>query len=107
MDITKIVKYGSYATAVSALIGLWISLGFPTLATSADIDNLTREQAETAIEVYSGKIRSLILQGGVLAQQPESQFVNEQKQILQHELNLAKRQLDRAIDRKIELGKTK
>jgi hypothetical protein len=83
--------------ALGALIALWILLGFPTLATSSDIQRLDRKQADTAIEVYSTKQRSLL----VIAP-PTGTVAHD---AWQQELKAAGDQLKRAEDRKIELSK--
>jgi hypothetical protein len=83
--------------SLGALIALWILLGFPTLATSSDIQRLDRKQADTAVEVYSTKQRSLL----VIA--PPSGTVAHDA--WQQELKTAGEQLKRAEDRKIELSK--
>lgn len=47
--------------AVLAIIGLWVTFGFPTLATSSDINRLDRNQAAQAVELYQASIRSLMI----------------------------------------------
>ncbi len=83
--------------SIGAAIALWILLGFPTLATSSDIQRLDRKQADTAVEVYSTKQRSL------LSIAPPTGTVAHEA--WQQELNAARDQLKRAEDRKIELSK--
>lgn len=83
--------------SIGAAIALWILLGFPTLATSSDIQRLDRRQADTAVDVYSTKQRSLL----VIAPLPGTVAHDAWKQ----ELDTASRQLKAAEDRKIELSK--
>ena len=85
--------------SIGALIALWILLGFPTLATSGDIQRLDRHQAETAVEVYQSKLRGTILNAPAPAATPQTQRLYEE------ELSQARSQLKRAEDRKIELSK--
>ena len=72
-------------------------MGFPTLATSGDIQRLDRKQADTAIDVYSTKQRSLL----VIAP-PANTTAHEAWKV---ELETARRQLEAAEKRKIELSK--
>lgn len=84
---------------IGALIALWILLGFPTLATSSDIQKLDRRQVETAVEVYQNKTRSIILNAPAPTATPQTQ------RLFEEELSQARGQLKRAEDRKIELSK--
>ena len=85
--------------SIGALIALWILLGFPTLATSSDIQRLDRHQAETAVEVYQGKLNNSILNAPAPTATPQTQRLYEE------ELNHVRSQLKGAEDRKIELSK--
>jgi hypothetical protein len=85
--------------ALGALIALWILLGFPTLATSGDIQRLDRHQAETAVEVYQSKVRNTILNAPAPSATPQTHSLYKE------ELEQARSQLKRAEDRKIELSK--
>jgi len=83
--------------AIVATIAIWGSFGFPTPATSGDIQRLNREQADVAVEVYSNKLRSLYV-----APPPENSIANK---VWLEELTRARKQLDRAEQRRIELSK--
>lgn len=85
--------------SIGAFIALWILLGFPTLATSGDIQRLDRRQADTAVEVYQNKTRNIILNAPAPTANAQTQRLYED------ELNQARSQLKRAEDRKIELSK--
>ena len=85
--------------SIGAAIALWILLGFPTLATSSDIQRLDRKQAETAVELYQNKLRGTILNAPAPTANAQTQ------QLYQEELNQARGQLKRAEDRKIELSR--
>ena len=83
--------------AVGAAIALWILLGFPTLATSSDIQRLDRKQAVDAVEIYDSKLRRY------LAAQPPADPVA--KQNWDEEVRRSRQQLDEAEKRRIELSK--
>lgn len=85
--------------AIGAAIALWILLGFPTLATSSDIQRLDRHQADTAVEVYQSKVRNTILNAPPAAATPQTHSLYKE------ELDQARGQLKRAEERKIELSK--
>lgn len=85
--------------SLGAFLALWIFLGFPTLATSSDIQRLDRRQVETAVEVYQNKTRSIILNA------PAPTANSQTQRLYEEELNQARTQLKRAEDRKIELSK--
>jgi hypothetical protein len=85
--------------SLGALIALWILLGFPTVATSSDIQRLDRRQADTAVEVYQNKTRNIILNAPAPTANAQTQRLYED------ELNQARSQLKRAEDRKIELSR--
>ena len=92
-----LVGIGSVAGAIMAIGTLWITLGFPTLATGSDIKRLDRGQAEIAVETYNAKLRSLL----VIAP-PEGSAAHR---AWQEDLKNARDQIKRSEDRKIELGK--
>jgi len=92
-----IISVGGIAGALAAIFGLWVTIGGPTIATGTDIKRLDRQQAETATEVYSTKLRSLII-----IAPPANTAAH---QAWQEELARARDQLKRAEDRKIELSK--
>lgn len=83
--------------SIGALIALWILLGFPTLATSSDIQRLDRRQAIDAVEVYDNKLRRY------LAISPPVDPVARQN--WDEEVRRSKQQLDEAEKRRIELSK--
>lgn len=87
----------SIPSGVGAAIALWMVLGFPTLATSNDIQKITRSQADAAIEIYSNKQR------GLIATTPPIGTVAHEA--WKEEIDTARRQLKAAEDRKIELSK--
>jgi hypothetical protein len=95
--IKWLIRAGATAGALSALGVLWISLGFPTLATGSDIKRLDRTQAEHAVELYNAKLRTLLVIAPP-ANTPAAKAWEE-------ELRQAREQVKRAEDRKIELGK--
>lgn len=92
-----LIKLGSIAGAIVALGGLWIAIGGPMPATSADIRRLDREQATVATEVYQTKLRSL------LAVSPAENTTAHKA--WQEELAHTRDQIKRAEDRQIELSK--
>ena len=85
--------------SVGAFIALWILLGFPTLATSGDIQKLNRVQADIAVDVYQGKLRGTILNA------PPPTANSQTQRLYEEELNQARSQLKRAEDRKIDLSR--
>lgn len=87
---------GIPATVVS-VITAWGLLGFPRVATSADIHKLTIQQSAIASEVYAGKVRNLLS-----VKPPEDPAA---RQIWTEEIDRARMQQKRAEDRVIELSK--
>ena len=85
--------------ALLALIGIWLAFGFPTVATSNDIQKLSRDQAETAVEVYQSKTRNIILNA------PSERATAQTQRLYEEELRQARSKLDQAEKRKIELSK--
>ena len=85
--------------SICAAIALYILLGFPTIATSNDIQKLDRRQADTAVEVYQSKVRGTILNAPAPTANAQTQRLYEE------ELNQARNQLKRAEERKIELSR--
>lgn len=83
---------GSLATIAAG----WKTLDLPVPAFAGDIEQLDRKQAETAVEVYQNKVRSYLTQPA-----PDNPV---QKRIWEEELDKARRQLEAAEDRKIELS---
>jgi len=90
-------KWLSIPAAILATVSIWGALGFPTIATGMDIKDLTRNQADVAIEVYQNKYRSWL---GLPKPQDE-----DAKRAREIEIQRALKQLERAEQRKIELGK--
>lgn len=101
MNWKQIVRWlkitGSIAGALTAIGALWITLGFPTIATSSDIKRLDRQQADTAIDIYQTKLRSLLVVSPSTGTAAYKAW--------EEELNQARDQLKRAEDRKIDLSK--
>jgi len=94
-----LLQAGAVATALVAVASAWQLFGGDTLAWSSDVKRLDRKQAEVAVEVYTTKRNSLILNA-------PPQTANVQTQRLHEEaLHDANRQLKQAEDRKIELSK--
>ena len=91
-----LLKAGGAAGAMMAIVAA-ATWGGGFLAWSGDIKRLDRQQAETAVETYSNKIRGLI----VITPPAGSPSHEAWKE----ELNRARDQLKRAEDRKIELSK--
>ena len=91
-------KWIGVPSALLALLGLWSALGFPTLATGGQINELTRSQAEIAIEVYNNKVR------GLLRDKPLYTTI-QQKAIWQQSYDAAGRELQRAEQQKINAPK--
>ena len=90
-------KWGPVAGLIVAAMTIWAGLGFPIVATSADIEALDRNQAEIAKELYGTKVRGLILLAPNLpAGAPAYQAWKE-------ELGEARRQLEAAEDRYLKL----
>lgn len=92
-----IVWLGSVAGAVTTIGALWIAVGGPIPATSADIKRLDRSQAEAAVEIYQTKLRSLLV-----LSPPENTTAHT---AWEEELRQARESLKRAEDRKIDLSK--
>jgi hypothetical protein len=84
------------AGSLTAIITCWRTLDLPIPAFAGDIEQLDRKQAETAVEVYSNKVRSYLTQPA-----PDNPV---QKRIWQEELSKARRQLEAAEERRIELS---
>ncbi len=95
--IRWLIKLGTVAGSLTAIGALWVALGGPTPATSADIKRLDRQQTETAIDVYNTKLRSL----PVIAPAENTPAYQAWKE----ELDQTREQIKRAEDRKIELSK--
>lgn len=93
------LKAGAVAAAVTAIMGLYVSLGGPIPATSADIQRLDRAQAEQAVELYQQKLNSLILLAPDAEKNPAAYAAWKQQ------YEQAQRQLERAESRKIELSR--
>ena len=93
----KWLAYLGVPGALISAITLWGTMGFPTLATGMDIQNLNRQQADVAIEVYQNKYRSF------LALPKPSEPAQEAAWDI--EIKRALKQLERAETRKIELSK--
>lgn len=85
--------------AILASIALWVALGFPTFATSAELKRIERTQAEIAVQTYQNTVNNLI------ATTPPDNAPPAQKHAWQQQYEQATRQLNRAIDQKIELSK--
>lgn len=83
--------------AILAGLSIYLALGFPRLATSADIQKLTVQQSVIASEVYAGKVRNLLV-----VKPPEDPAA---RQIWSEEIDRARAQQKRAEDRVIELSK--
>lgn len=90
-----IVRGGAVAIALGAIATLLAQFDLMP-AFSGDIKTLDRKQTNTAVEVYQNKVRSLLL-----LPEPEGPV---RRRIWQEELNHARRQLEAAEDRKIELS---
>jgi len=65
--------------SIGALIALWILLGFPTLATSSDVQKLDRRQVDTAVEVYQSKVRGTILNAPASTANAQTQRLYEEE----------------------------
>jgi len=92
-----LISLGSIAGAIAAIIALWLTFGGPTIATSADIKRLDRQQADIAIEIYQTKLRSLLSLSPAQDTPAYSAW--------QEELAQTRDQIKRAEDRKLELAK--
>lgn len=82
---------------VASLVIVWGTFGFPTWATSSDIQRLDRKQAIDAVEIYDNKLRRY------LAQQPPTDPVS--RQIWEEEIRRSRQQVDEAEKRRIETSK--
>ena len=89
----------SIPAGLTAVGILWVSLGFPTVATSADIQRLDRQQAEIAVTTFQNAVNSLI------ATTPSVDAPLAQQKAWQQQFDQTNKALDRAISRKIELTK--
>ncbi len=91
-------KWLAVPGAVLATLALWTALGFPTIATGGQINELTRSQANIAIEVYNNKVR------GLLRDKP-LYTTAQQKAIWQQSYDKAGRELYGAEQQKINAPK--
>ena len=82
---------------IGTAVALWISLGFPTIATSADIQRLDRQGAEIAVQSYQNALNNLI------ATTPPEGAPAPQLRAWQQQYDLMRDALNRAIQRKSEL----
>jgi len=78
----------------AGIVGLWVALGFPSIATSMDISKLTTSQNQIAVQVYQNRLNSLIL----LAPQVLDSSAGK---AWQEELMRARKKLGAAEDRMI------
>lgn len=92
-----IITTGSIAGALVAIISAIQFLPIDRPAWSSDIKRLNRSQAEYAVELYSNKVRSIIVTPKP-TNEPNATLWTE-------ELDRAKRQLDSAERQRIELSK--
>lgn len=97
LPLDKLVKYVGIPGALVAGATLWTTLGFPTIATSMDIQKLNRQQADHAVELYRGKVRGLLS----IPQPKEEPGAT----IWREEIEQARRERDKAEQRQIELSK--
>jgi len=87
---------GAAAASATAIIALLAYFDLVP-AFSKDIKKLSRTQAETAVEVYSNKVRSYLV-----LPEPKNDVA---RKFLEGELGRAQRQLEAAEKRRIELSK--
>lgn len=83
--------------SVAAIATGWKTIGLPLPAWANDIERLDRRQTEQAIEVYTNKVHRYLL-----IPEPSEPV---QRQFLREELDKARRQLEAAEQRKIELSR--
>ena len=98
MNITLSWKWLAIPGSLAALIGLWSTMGFPTLATGGQINTLTRTQAQIAIEVYNNKVR------GLLRDKP-LYTTPQQQAIWQQSYDKARRELQQSEQQRIRAPK--
>lgn len=97
----RVVGLGSVAGALIAITTAWGSFGFPTLASSADIKRLDRQQTETMIEVWQRAY-----QESVLALTDDKVRDNAvARTIVEGNIERARSKLEDARERLIELSK--
>ena len=96
MIMVWLKRLGAACTALAA-IGVVLAYCSTFLAWSSDIHKLSRDQSETAIEMYNQKVR------GYLAHPAPADPVN--RQVWDEDLRQARDKLDRAEKRKIELSR--
>lgn len=97
--MTKLIlKAGGVATAIGAMIALYVMVGGVTLATSADIKRLDRAQVDGAIDFYRKAVRDSTLLKGAVPQDD----INTQR-LIDEDLAESRDNLKRLLDRKIEL----
>lgn len=94
-----IVSTGALAGAITAILALWVYLGFPRLATSADIQRLNASQAEMAVDLYQREVRDALITRSTVKADPATQALVDQN------LNAARDKLKAAQDRKLELAR--
>ncbi len=82
--------------ALLSIVLLWVALGFPTMATSLDINKLTLKQAIVAEETYANTISRYLL----LPKQKDPAL----ELFVKDELRKARASQKRATDRIIELS---
>jgi hypothetical protein len=96
--MNEYAKWLGIPAALVALVTLWTVFDFPRVAMSGDISKLTKGQADIAVELYQTKTRSLI----AIAPPPEN---TPAAAAWKEELDQARRQLQQAEQRKLELSK--
>ena len=95
--IKWLIRAGAVASALMAIAAGWLAIGGPGIATSSDIRRLDRQQTDVATDVYTTKMRSLL----VIAPPPGTPAHSAWQEELAH----TRDQIKRAEDRKIELSK--
>ncbi len=93
-----ILKFGGLAAAIASIVGLWVLIGFPTIATSDDLKKLNQEQVETGIQVYQNKLRFFFLA-------PPKEDDPVARRFWEEDIAKTRRQLQRYEQRKIEAVK--
>lgn len=94
-----IIGIGSMAAALLAIGSFWIAVGWPRIATSADIQKLNAAQTDLAVDLYQKNVRDALISRSAVKNDPSTQALVDQN------LREAQDKLKAAQDRKLELAK--
>lgn len=92
-----LLKLGSAAGAIVAILTVWVMLGLDRPAWTSDLKAISREQADTAVQLHQSNLRSL------LSVQPPTDPVARQN--WEELVRQTRNSLDAAVKRQVELSK--